>query len=186
MAGRRDICTRLAILTAAEKAIKQAKDEARANARDMMREAHAEDGISSLDMMIGDAKVGRLGFYKPTIGITGGNLFAAWAYRRGLGRKTLTIDVSDAPQDVLDALASVCYDSSLEYEFGVEADPTAKKYLSVAGDHVVDENGEIVPGAYVKAPDIRVTGCKPEDVGQAMAQVGDGTTIAGLLTGGEE
>lgn len=185
MATRRELCTRLAILTAAEKAVKRAKEEARADARDMMREAYAEDGISGLDMLIGDVKVGRIGVSKPTVGIAGGSSYAGWAYENGMGKKLLTADVSDASQDLLDEIAELLRRNAVDYEFNFHADEYAKKTLRVAGDRVVDDNGEIVPGAYVKVQDIRVTGCKPEDVGSAMAQMGDGTTLAGLLTGGE-
>lgn len=188
MTTRKELGTRLAIITAAEKAVKAAKEQVRSEARTMMREAYEEDGISSLDLLIGTTKVGRVGVYKPSVGIYGGSAFANWAAENGMGSKTLTVDVTGVEQDQLDELVELVSGAGYPYRFECHADDYARKTLEVRNDHVVDQNGEVVPGTYVKAQDIRVTGCKPEDVGEAMRQLGDTTTIAGLLSpqGGDE
>lgn len=188
MASRKELGTRLAIITAAEKAIKAAKEEVRSEARAMMREAYEEDGISSLDLLIGTTKVGRVGVSKPAVGIYGGSVFANWAVDNNMGSKTMTIDLTGVPQEQLNELVDLVVGEGYPYRFDCRADDYAKRALEVKNGHVVDQNGEIVPGTYVKAKDIRVTGCKPEDVGEAMRALGDTTTIAGLLApqGGDE
>lgn len=183
---RRELGARVAILTALEKAVREAKDEARAEADRMLAEDYERDGISGVDLIVGDRKVGKLSMVKPGVGIYGGTAFAGWAYEHGMGRKVLTVDVSDAPQELLDRVTGMLGHEALPYEFDVRAFDRASNGLRVAGTHVVDAEGEIVPGTYVRAMRPRVSGCKPADVGEAMAAMDGGPTVAGLLIGGEE
>lgn len=186
---RREMGTRVAILTAIERAVKRQREDARAELdRELMR-AHEEDGVSGFDLFVGDEKVGRLYTVKPSAGVLVGSQFRAWAMENGHGRTTLTVDVSHAPQTVLDRLNEVMDRFGLPHEYEQTVDDDLKKTLEVRGNAVVDRNGEVVPGTYVRENSPRIRDCKPETVGAALAVLQargeELPTIAGLLEGGE-
>lgn len=189
MTARRELGTRVAILTALEKAVKRQREDARAELdRELMR-AHEEDGVSGLDLFVGDEKVGRLYTVKPSAGIYVGSEFKAWAVENGHGRTTLTVDVGDAPQVVLDEINALLDQFGMAYEYELAVEEGFKKTLEVRGNSVVDQNGEVVPGTYVRENSPRIRDCKPETVGAALAVLQargeELPTIAGLLEGGE-
>ena len=182
MGWKREVGRNLAIVTAMDKAIKRAKADIRNDAREMLAAAYERDGVSGVDLLIGDEKVGKASMGTPAVGVYADGEFDRWAYESGMGTRSLTVDVSGVPDERLEELVGVVEAAGYPHRVECRADDAAKRSLKVRGGAVVDANGEVVPGTYVKARDIRVTGCDPEDVGEAMRLVGDGKTVAGLLS----
>lgn len=139
----------------------------------------------SIPLTIGGQKVGRYYATKATAAVCDEEEFGRWAYERGEGWKEIKILIEpgqmtdDEDAELLRALE----DMGLLAEETHVARNDLRKELKVVNDRVVDDNGELVPGTYVKAPQTRITRLAPQDVADAMRLAGDQLTVSGLLDG---
>lgn len=181
----KDLLGRLAVITAMEKAVKAAKDEIRSECDNRVFGLAQQLGVGSVNMTVGDETVGKITICKPAVGYSG-DAFGRWAYENGMGSFHLDVDLSmatfepEALDEIIDQLEG--YGAKVHRSYS----PTdfAKKSVEVVSGRVIcKDTGEEVPGAYVKRPQTRVTGCKPAEVGRAMRIAGETVTVSGLLEG---
>lgn len=176
----------LAFLTALEKVVKERKGDVRFEVDQRIRQLNDETGVDSLAMHIGGTKVGKVSMTEPKPTVSDPERFGVWAAQYGMAKTFLTVEIpAGFNDDDQDALIAKLHEAGLShYWFDHKADDHAKDMLTAQGNAVVDKDtGEIVPGTYLKPGYTRVTGCKPEKVGEAMSAIGSDLTVAGFLEG---
>lgn len=165
----------LAFLTAAKKQVTNQLNAVRAAAERELR-AMKSMGFDRAELRIGESKVGSATITKPTVKVTNDDLFgeiageiecngAAGAYRHvTFELPDCTAEQEEEITEAIEAILGYAIDSQHTWK------PTKAfmESLKVVQGHVVAPDGSVMPGAVVTEGTMRVTGCKPEDVAEAI------------------
>ena len=185
----------LGFLTAAKKQVSNLLNAKRAEAETEFRGMAAYTGMNRADIKIGEAKVGSVTITKPSVKVTNDELFGEIAsdcifegFPAAIRHATFHVpDCSEALeeeiQDAIEAIVGHAIDTEYEWK-------TSKAFLDSLksiGGNVVAPDGSVIPGAVFTAGTMRVTGCKPEDVAEAinLAQL-DAPSVAQMLEADDE
>lgn len=178
-----ELNTQMALVAAMKKAVSARYEELRREVSRRLVKIHEAYGANGFDLRIGPNKVGKASFGKPTVGTDALGEYDRWAWETGRGSRELVVEASShaIPPEALDEIREIAESYGADCHLDYKAFPELTRSLKVSGETVVDSTGEVVPGAYVKPPNVRITGCKPEEVGEALRLAGEDYTISGLL-----
>lgn len=177
---------RYAILTAMEKVLKEKKGDTRFSLEQALKQLNQETSADRIPLTVGGKKVGSVSIGEPRVVIDDPQKFGRWAAENKMGHIVLSVDLSEANMDQK-ALRSICgelrsYGAKVTKEY--VAHPEAKDSLAIVDGRVICRTtGEFVPGAIAKPAIMHTSGCKPQEVSEAML-IEDGTmSIAGFIAG---
>ena len=147
---------RLAVLVALEKRVKEAAEDAKAEARYELEALYDKTGADRMAITVGDTKVGEVGMSH--------------------GKPKPVIQSPEKAFKWLDERDLIKWEPVKGWE----------KSVTIAGDKVLDkETGEVLEWAIVDrgANRVAIRGCKPEDVIEAHQLLGESINVQGLLGG---
>lgn len=172
---------RLAVLTALEKAVKDAIRGTRAECNDMALESYEDDGVEKRALKVNGQKVGEfiVTFNAEGFEVTDREAFNDFALDYGFATVRRTI-APDMMESAIRALEGVFDPDVMEQAVveTVELHPDWEKALENVGGVVqYMDSGLNVPGVRVKPKSVKgtmVRGCKPADVLPMAAQIEGG------------
>lgn len=179
-----EVMQQLAIVKAVKKMALDAYDDLRAEAGKRLHKVHETYGANSFDVRIGDVKVGKVSFRKPTVQPSILGDYDEWAWDTNRGTRTLEIDLTDPgiPDEAIEKIRDIADEHGATSFMAFKAFPELTRSLRVENDVVLDPNGEVVPGVSIKRSTIpTVYQCTPEKVRDALIATGRDMSIAGFL-----
>lgn len=172
---------RLAVYTAVGKVAYQGEKLAKKEATQrMLAASKSDEKTMKRAVTLGGQQLGYLTKAKDSVDVYDADEYGLWAAEHHRGRKYIRVDVTD-DVELEEILTKWLAENDATWKFTAEADKDLKKGFAIRGIHVVDQNGEMVPGCGVKTGNVTYRDCKPEEVASVLKQLGQDMSVVGFL-----